>query len=280
MACRHSVAKPLEDFDSQIRTMKTPMLFRPFALLLIPVPGFALVGGEAGTLPAPLETPVPVARYDWSEPLEHPLDGKLRLQFFVQALELDEVEFDPDDAPTADLRDIDRTRSGFRAAWGKAEARAYAQVFGETWDQGFQTDKDFPFFGIGGGVYGEPAVATFEGGDVKIVIPYRAGVNLAAGSDERGSVEEEAAYAEFEGEVAVGVDLWGFRPAVGAYVTSLTGEIEVDDGINNPDVDFSGSNAGGFVELQYSHPDYPFFGKIRGLGGDVEGGMFTFGVTF
>lgn len=208
-------------------------------------------------------------------------DTRIRLEFFAQDIELGEVTFDPDNVPGEfDVKDIERKRRGFRGAFGKRSVRGYFNIFGEEWDRGFQTATDFEMLGIGGGVLGEPSVSSHNNDNVRVVLPYRAGFNGVFGSEELGAVEEDTLYFEFEGEFGVGVDLWGARPMVGLYASSISGVVDTRDGVADPDSDYSGTNVGGFAELRYKHHSFPLFASIRAQGGDAEGVVFTFGGSF
>ncbi len=201
-----------------------------------------------------------------------------RVEIFRQDIELDDIEFDPDDAPSTDLLGTDRERTGVRATFGGRTVGGFVQLFVEEWDlaptvPGF----DFDLIGVGGGVAGTPTLHEFNE-NARLTLPFRAGVNLAVGDNGlRGANDTTLGYLEFEGEIAIGADLYGAQPSVGIYVTSLSGIVSPEVGA---DADVTGTNGGAFAQILYKHPDFPVFGSIRALGGDVEGGLLSFGVAF
>lgn len=240
-------------------------------------------GGSHATLSTPFATnsefqPLEYERAYTAPRLRSRDHRRIQLELFTQGLEFGEVEYQPDVGSDTTVEDVERRRFGFRGAFGKRATRGYFQVFGERWDEsGFATGDEFRMFGIGGGVLGEPIVGRFEGDNIQIVLPYRAGFNIAWGDEETATVDEETAYVEFEGEFGVGVDIYGVRPMVGFYANSLAGYADVEPSGN---FDYDGSNLGGFLEVRVSNDEFPITSSFRILGGDVEGFMFTFGATF
>jgi len=233
----------------------------------------------------PIEPSAPLAieyRAAAPAPLRHySRRSFVRLEIFAQNLELGELEFDPNSTPSTDIKDVERDRVGFRASFGKPAVRGYFHLFGEEWNRAFSTNQDFDMFGVGGGVLGEPAAGAWSADNVRLVIPYRAGFNVAWGDDDSGVVDESSVYVEFEGEVGVGVYVWGLRPMLGLYASSLTGYIDVDQiGFGNDEVEYDGVNAGAFAELRYRHDRFPLFASARVQGGDVEGIVLSFGASF
>jgi len=202
----------------------------------------------------------------------------VRLELFRQDNEFGEIELDIDGGPTVDLRNADRDRTGFRATFGGSSTRGYFQIFVEEWDLnpslgGF----DFDLIGIGGGVSGTPTVHTFNE-DMRLILPFRGGLNIAVGENDAGGVNDaDLAYLEFEGELGFGGDFYGAQPSVGVYLNSVAGILSPDVG---PDADITGTNAGVFFQLMYKHDNFPIFGTIRAMGGDVEGALLSFGAAF
>jgi len=201
----------------------------------------------------------------------------VRLEVFSQDIELGEIEYEPEGAADFTLPDVDRERAGLRAAFGSPNARGYVQFYGEEFGSGLNQFDDI--WGIGGGVAGKPTVYEF-GNQMRLNVPYRLGINLAGGEEDLGVVEQDFGYIEFEGEVGIGGYFHGVQPSIGVYVSSLAGRIEVEDHITNPETDFDGSNSGGFLQLEYKHDEFPLFGRIRAMGGDVEGVLVSFGASF
>jgi hypothetical protein len=205
-------------------------------------------------------------------------DARVSLEVFRQDIELGELEFDYDGPPAskADVKDIDRVRTGFRAAFGAPAARGYVQFFGEEF---YDSPGDFDHWGLGGGVAGFPSAHDFND-DIRLIIPYRAGFNVAWGEEDNGSIETTQAYVEFEGEVGVGGYFWGAMPSVGVYLTSLAGAGTIDNGVADSDYDFNGTNAGAYIQIAYKHDEFPMFASFRAMGGDVEGIVLSIGAAF
>ena len=196
---------------------------------------------------------------------------------FVEDIELGETEFENDDPlapPTFDRRDIERERLGFRASFGGSHARGYVQLFRE---EVSYPGTEIDLIGIGGGVTGAPAVHRFQE-DIRLIIPYRAGVNVALGEYETGVIEDDLGYLEFEGEFGVGCYVHGLQPSAGIYLTSLAGI--ASEPTFTDDTTFSGTNAGGYLQLLYQADHFPIYGSVRVMGGDVEGAVLAFGGTF
>ena len=202
-------------------------------------------------------------------------EARIKGEVFYEDIELGELEYDPEGAFDFDVPDIDRTRSGVRGMYGWPEMQVYVQLFVEE----FASNPEFDLFGFGAGVTGDPDVHEFSDG-VSVVIPYRLGFNVTAGEEDVGATEQTLAYAEMESEVGVGIDFAGLRPSVGFYVSSISGTIEIDDNITDPETDFDGANAGGYAQISYKHKDVPVYGRFRALAGDVEGFVFTVGAAF
>ena len=251
------------------------------ALLLNSLPALALLlpGGPQPTESPSASVPIEFTRSAPRYVRDYGHRTRVQLEIFTQDIDQGEVDFEPDLGPDYTRKDVNRKRVGFRAAFGQPAVRGYVNFFGEEWERGFTTPDNFDLFGFGGGVLGEPVAASFENDNIRIVIPYRAGFNLVLGDDEDGADDEDTAYVELEAEVGVGVHLWGFRPMIGFYSTSLSGVIDNEMGATDTSTDYNGSNVGGFIELRYKHDKFPLYASLRALGGDVEGGMFTFGAS-
>lgn len=267
----------IQSGDAEDNDMHTTLLNSLHALPLL------LGTATAPETPSQPETGLPAFEYRVAAPApmrHYSQRSRVRLEVFVQDVELGELDREPDNAPNTTLKDVGRERAGFRAAFGKPAVRGYFQLFGEEWDNGFSSTNEFEMFGIGGGVLGEPAVAELSQDDVRLVIPYRAGFNVAWGDDDSGVVDEETVYVEFEGEVGFGAYLWGLRPMVGVYASNLAGYTDIETPGNDFGVDYDGINVGGFAELRYRHDDFPLFAAARVQGGDVEGFVLSFGASF
>jgi hypothetical protein len=232
-----------------------------------PLPKPAL--GAAGIPPAILRP---------SRPLLESGSSRIQLEGFVQGLELNSLRISPSTGADFDIKDIDRDRIGFRAAFGKPQVRGYFQFFGEDWDGLFSSNSESEMLGVGGGVMGEPTLSSHKDGNVRVVLPYRGGLNLAWGDDTTGVVDQDMLYAEMEGEFGIGVSLWGVRPMAGVYASTVSGTLALSG--TSSDTDFSGTNAGGFLDVRYKKDGFPLYGSLRFQSGEASGLAVTFGGEF
>ena len=192
--------------------------------------------------------------------------------------ELDKVTFEEDDPPgSSDYVKVERKRTGARFAFGGESARGFFQIFGEEWKAGSARGLDV--FGAGGGVMGAPVVSEVNQ-DLVLIIPYRADISLAFGSDSVGPVDRALGYAEFHGDVGFGLDWLGLRPSIGLAISSLGGAYVLDPGGGDQDYTLSGFNAGFFLDILYKHPDFPLYGHLRFLTGDYSGTVIGIGGKF
>lgn len=203
---------------------------------------------------------------------------RIRLEFFTQQDEFEEFKLDTSGGATTDVFDGDRTRTGLRATFGTSMVRGYAQIFHEDWDiDPLTAGMDFDIFGFGGGVTGSPTVHRFTD-DMRLILPYRFGLNLGIGTNEfSGATETDIAYFEFEGELGIGADLYGAQPSVGIYGSAMDASLSPDVGSNS---DVTGTNTGVFFQLLYKSDNFPVHGGFRLTGGDVTGGTVSLGFGF
>lgn len=194
---------------------------------------------------------------------------RVKIEAFHQTVEYGELEFDPDDGPSVDVRDLERERTGVRATYGSRKASSYVQVFAEEFD-----DPAFPTDTIDGFGFGLGAVGTLPihrlGEDTYLVIPYRGATSVAFGGGDQGALDSDLAYLEFEGEVGFGVSINGLQATLGFHGTSLNGVLDTEGVLVGETTDFSGSNAAGFVELGYDEASAPITARLRATFGDVE----------
>jgi|GEM_PF-1802726 len=225
-------------------------------------------------IPAPAPT-LEDSRGQWDFDFKRATVG---IEAFYEDFELDEIEFEPEGAPDFDVNDIERTRAGIRGSYGWHELRIHAQIFMEEWDpKSAFSGTEFDHFGFGGGVMGAPAVYG-EADSLTLVVPFRLTANLVAGSEDVGADDVDHAYVETEAEAGIGVDWEGLQPSAGFYLSAISGTAENDT--LNTETDFSGSNAGPFVQVAYTPKDFPLQGKARYVFGNVEGFLLSLGVSF
>lgn len=128
-------------------------------------------------------------------------DGK-DFELFLEDGELDSITFEEEDNLVADEDvKLERERVGIRFAWGGEKSRGTLQLFGEDWKAG--SAKSLTLFGLGGGIKGTPVISELSR-DVDLILPYRADVSLAGGTDSVGTTDRTAAYLELHGDVESG----------------------------------------------------------------------------
>lgn len=203
---------------------------------------------------------------------------RVDISVFTGDFDLEEIEIDPNTTGSSPFdTDVTRERTGVRFAFGGEASRGYFQLFAEDFDEFFDT------YGIGGGVIGTPRV---NGSDASVgfLIPYRAGLSIAAGTEETAGVDELLVYAELQVEVGVGLDWHGLRPSAGIQLSSLGGVDVLDEDLDGDGDDdeatLTGTNFGGFVELYYKHPDFPVYARARAGGGDYDASELAIGVAW
>ncbi|MFT7670505.1 MAG: hypothetical protein ACI8X5_003214 [Planctomycetota bacterium] len=252
-----------------------------FVALFQSLPVLPLLLGT-GTQPEATYQPLGFSYESSEEERHYSRRSVVRLETFLQNIDLGDMSYDHSSefgSDRPDIKDVPRERLGFRASFGRPSVRGYVQFFGEKWEKGFVTSNSYDLLGFGGGVTGEPVVGSYSEDNVRLVIPYRAGLNMAIGSNEESLVKETSLYVELEAEVGFGAYLWGFRPMAGFYTSNLEGVVETEVGPDS-DFSFSGTNIGAFLELRYKHDNFPVFASIRGQSGDVEGLVLTLGASF
>jgi hypothetical protein len=205
---------------------------------------------------------------------------RVRLQFFREDVELDELDLDFDSGPDGSLRDVDRDRFGFRAEFGNRAAGGFFQLFGEQFAARAALGDEIDAYGIGGGVAGTPPVG--RSGDVEFVVPYRFEVDLVGGSESSSGFDEDILYVEGAFDVGFGARMFGVQASSGLVMQSLVGSIDSDNPSSpvNSDPTMSGTNVGGYLELLYKHDDVPLMARVRALVGDIRGVQFSFGFAF
>lgn len=206
---------------------------------------------------------------------------RVRLQYFREDIEFDELHVDFDGVPDGKLRDIERDRVGFRADFGNRMAGGFFQLFRETFRAPSLLGEEFDDYGIGGGIVGAPVVDQTERLD--FVVPYRFEVDLAAGHESVSGFDEDLRYAEAMFEVGFGARMFGLQASSGVQLRSLAARFDSDNPAspaNSGTAVITGTNVGGYVELLYKHDMVPLMARVRGLIGDVSGIEFSFGFAF
>ena len=221
-------------------------------------------------------------------------------QAFYSQNELSKIQFKNDLRNIAGkrLKDVQRKRAGVRVLAGSRSIRAYAQLFAEELDEG--NDADLrpgamvaldDFYGIGGGVKGAAPLKELTP-DVRLVLPFEAGLNLVIGDGRftepaggsllaPGAAQTSLAYIEAELAAGIGIDCYGFQSSLGFYLSTFKGSTNEDLTVGgDPDeTAFKASNAGAFVDLRYQHESAPFQAGLRGNFGDVAGFEFFVGLA-
>ena len=206
---------------------------------------------------------------------------RARLQLFREDLELNEWDIDFDGGPDGKLRDIDRKRTGFRAEFGRASGGGFFQLFREKLDAPALLTQQFTNFGLGGGVAGAPTVGQMR--SVAWFVPYRFEANFVFGSEDANGFDQDLWYAESTFELAFGARFLGLQSSSGIMINSIAGLFDTDDPGNpaaSGDADLTGTNIGAYLEVLYKHPRVPLMARIRGVVGDIQGVMLSFGFAF
>jgi hypothetical protein len=206
-----------------------------------------------------------------------PTTPRFSLSAFHEDSQVDEVKLTPPGQAEETRKDVDRRRTGVRAAYGIEYVEGYLEVF--RMDH-LGDDVDFDT-GVGLGVQAEINLHRFNN-DTILFFPYRAGIVAAGGEDDFAGMKADFATIEFLSEVGIGVDYRGFRPSIGVMHKRLKGGIdfegEPDDGDSLDAID--GKYLAGYLELAYRSPKGPFQVAVRGLSGDEEGLYASVGVGF
>ena len=208
-------------------------------------------------------------------------DTRVRLQFFREDIEFDELDVDFDNAPDADIFAIERDRVGFRAEFGRGAVAGFFHVFGEQFRAPALLGDEFDNLGFGGGVIGTPMVG--RAGPVEFVVPYELEVNVAGGSETVAGFDGDLLYAESMFEVGFGARAFGVQGSSGLVASSIGGLFESDDPASNANDDpavISGTNVGAYVEVLYKHERVPLMARVRGVFGDTSGVLLSFGFAF
>ena len=192
-------------------------------------------------------------------------------------IELGELNMEFDNGPKEAVKEIERTRLGGRIGFGGDKIKAYIQGYTE------EFADEYDAYGGGLGIIGDPTLVPL-GEAIDLVLPFKAGLNATVGDTRFEIMSQEfksdIAYIEFEGDVGIGVRLFGFVPSVGLYVSSINGKGEGCPGLAGDDFDFDGYNTAGFFDLYYKHDAIPLFGRGRLLAGDVDGFTLAIGLRF
>ncbi|HEX5054687.1 MAG TPA: hypothetical protein VFZ65_23125 [Planctomycetota bacterium] len=205
---------------------------------------------------------------------------RVRLQFFREDVEFDELDVEVDNSPDVTIKDVDRDRFGFRAEFGQS-AGGFFQVFAEQMRAPALLLEEFDNFGIGGGAVGAPVVA--DVGPVDLIVPYRFEVDLAAGSETVSGFDEDLFYFEAMFELGFGARAFGAQMSTGVLVNSQAGWFDSDNPASVAGTDttrITGTNVGAFFELLYKADRVPLMARVRGVVGDISGLMFSFGFAF
>lgn len=199
-------------------------------------------------------------------------------ELYFEDSELDALRFEEEDnlLPDFDAR-IERERVGARFAWGSRSVRGFFQVFGEEWQS--NSAEPIDLFGLGGGAMGTP-VLTDLGKDVDLILPWRGDISGAAGSDSVGPIDRALVYLELHLDIGIGIDWKGLRPSVGIALSSIGGTLAHEAVGSDLTYTMAGANAGGFLDVQYKHADFPLYGHLRLQGGDYESAILGVGARF
>lgn len=207
--------------------------------------------------------------------------ASFRLEGFREELELDELGVDFDNSPNIKLMNSERDRTGIRAKFGTPAITGFLQIFKEEFRAPGLLQVEFDDFGFGGGITG--AVPVGGSDQVKIVVPYKYELGIAAGVEKVSGFDLEWVYYSSSLEGGVGVQVAGLQPSVGFTVNSLYGLFESDNPASAANVDpafVDGLNVGAYAELLYQPANTPISGTIRGYFGQVSGVMFSLGLQF
>src|SRR5690606_34877598 len=91
---------------------------------------------------------------DFDEPGRPYSRTRVRLQLFRDDIELDEIDIEFDNGSDGKLFDVERTRTGFRAEFGRLASGGFFQVFSEKMRAPLLFTEEFTNYGFGGGVVG------------------------------------------------------------------------------------------------------------------------------
>ena len=128
---------------------------------------------------------------------------------------------------------------------------------------------------------GDPELG--RAGDVSFILPFEAGVDVAAGIEEAGGFDEEFVYVEAKPswDSARAPSESSRRSARRATSsTACTSPTTPPTRRTWKPTSITGTNVGAYAQLLYKHDDFPLFAKVRATFGDVEGVMFAAGVAF
>jgi hypothetical protein len=201
---------------------------------------------------------------------------------FASGRELDEVTFENEDTDVeTDASDVESSRVGAGVAFGRRSVRGYVHGFFERlegeFDDTMAVELDARGIGFGGGVMGEPWIATFDD-TTHLILPYRLDLGLVLANDD--DLEIDLLYYDARLEGGLGVDWNGLQPSAGFRVDTLLGVLEAEDSINDSiDATFAGINAGFYAGVKYQHPDFPLWFDVRASGGDVDSIAGTLGCS-
>jgi len=200
---------------------------------------------------------------------------------FHEEQELDELDVDFDNTPDGTLLNTERDRTGVRATFGTNFIGGFVNVFKEEFRAPGLLLTDFDTFGVGGGVVGAPQIGGSE--RLKVVVPFRYEIALAAGIEEVSGFDLEWIYYQSSLEGGIGIQFAGLQPSVGVAANSVFGLFESDNPASPANVDpamVDGLNFGGFAEVLYQPKNAPVVGRIRAMFGEVSGVLVSFGFRF
>lgn len=212
-------------------------------------------------------------------------DMKLHVFAFYEEREFDELTIDPDSDNTGftgdvDVFDVDQTRFGMGAAFGKRNLKGFFKVFADSIGD---EPLEFDGFGMGGGVAGTPIIADISA-DANLTLPYRVEFSGAFNDtdNDQGPFSGDLVYIENRLEVGVGVEWMGLHPSLGVQTSSIVGFLsdDITDIDNTNDYLVTGFNPGFYAGIGYKHPEFPVFVDLRFLAGDVSGWTGALGASF
>lgn len=206
-----------------------------------------------------------------------PTTPRFHIEAFHENSQVDEVTLQPPGEARETRKDVDRRRTGVRAAYGIEYIEGYLEVFALDY---LGDDVDFDG-GVGLGVQAEIDLHRFDNG-ATLFLPYQAGIAIAGGEDDFGGSKADFATFELSSSLGIGLDYRGFRPSMGVMHKRLRGGIDfAGEPDNGDDLDaIDGEFLAGYVELAYHAPTNPFQVAVRGLGGEEQGVYASIGLGF
>ncbi|MFT5287091.1 MAG: hypothetical protein ACI8TQ_003267, partial [Planctomycetota bacterium] len=156
----------------------------------------------------------------------------------------------------------------------------FIQVFKEEYASD-SLSMDFTVYGLGFGVQVSP-VHNELSDTVLLTLPMRAGVNAATGQFGRSDDEPFLSFADLEYELGLSLRARRLQTYLGFYGVTFEGNTQ-SFGTNEFEsfrgTEIRGSNFAPFAEVAFLGKDFLPFARCRVLGGDVQGVMFSIGLS-